>query len=63
MDFSGRLRHALNPAPAITDGNRLSLLNNGAAYFPVLLNAITSAQQSIRLETYLGTPTTTSARR
>lgn len=53
MDFSGRLRHALNPAPAITDGNRLSLLNNGAAYFPVLLNAITSAQQSIRLETYL----------
>ncbi len=53
MHFSGRLRNALNPAPVITDGNRLALLNNGAAYFPVLLNAITVARQSIRLETYL----------
>lgn len=53
MHFSGRLRNALNPAPVITDGNRLALLNNGAAYFPALLNAITAARQSIRLETYL----------
>ena len=53
MHFGGRLLNALNSAPVITGGNRLCLLNNGEAYFPALLNAIRTAQRSIRLETYL----------
>ncbi len=34
-------------------GNRLSLLKNGAAYFPQLCAAIDAAQHSIYLETYI----------
>ena len=34
-------------------GNRLTLLNSGAAYFPALLAAINHAQKEIHLETYI----------
>ena len=34
-------------------GNRLTLLNNGAEYFPALLTAINQAQQEIHLESYI----------
>ena len=53
MRISGRLLNALNPAPIINGGNRLRLLCNGDAYFPALFAAISAAQQTIRLETYL----------
>ena len=53
MRLGGRLLNALNPAPVISGGNRLCLLKNGEDYFPALLAAITTAQQTIRLETYL----------
>ncbi|MDD5757881.1 MAG: cardiolipin synthase ClsB [Desulfobulbaceae bacterium] len=35
------------------DGNKLSLLSNGAAFFPALLQAIDAAQVVIFLETYI----------
>lgn len=35
------------------DGNRLTLLNSGAAYFPALISAIDQAQSHVWLETYL----------
>ncbi len=53
MRISGRLLNALNSAPIINGGNRLRLLCNGDAYFPALFAAISAAQQTIRLETYL----------
>lgn len=53
MHIGGRLLNALNAAPVIHDGNRLRLLFNGNEYFPALLTAISAAQQTIRLETYL----------
>lgn len=37
----------------IVPGNRLTLLENGAQYFPALLAAIDSAETEVRLESYL----------
>jgi cardiolipin synthase len=53
MHIGGRLLSALNAAPVINGGNRLRLLCNGDGYFPSLLTALSAAQQTIRLETYL----------
>ncbi|MFM8501247.1 MAG: phospholipase D-like domain-containing protein, partial [Fluviibacter sp.] len=53
MRIGGRLLNALNSAPVITGGNQLRLLCNGDMYFPALLAAISAAQHTIRLETYL----------
>lgn len=53
MHIGGRLLNALNSAPVINGGNRLRLLCNGDMYFPALLAAISAAQKTIRLETYL----------
>lgn len=39
--------------PRFYDGNSLQLLNNGAAYFPALEQAIDSAQHTVSLETYI----------
>lgn len=39
--------------PLFSNGNTLRLLNNGAAYFPALEEAIDSAQYTVSLETYL----------
>ncbi|MBL8519997.1 MAG: cardiolipin synthase ClsB [Betaproteobacteria bacterium] len=36
-----------------TDGNRVTLLKNGAQFFPALVSAIESAQLEVRLETYI----------
>lgn len=35
------------------DGNRLTLLNSGADFFPALIAAIDSAHQEVQLETYI----------
>jgi len=53
MHVSRQLLKSLNPTPTMVGGNRLQLLCNGAAYFPALLEAISVAEESIRLETYL----------
>ena len=37
----------------VVPGNRISLLKNGAQFFPALISAIDSAQSEIRLETYI----------
>lgn len=39
--------------PAIVDGNRIQALENGAAIFPAMLQAIREAKQTINLETYI----------
>jgi cardiolipin synthase len=39
--------------PDYLDGNRLTLLNSGAEYFPALLAAIAAAQSEIFLESYI----------
>jgi len=39
--------------PEFYSGNRLTLLNSGAEYFPALLAAIASAEEQIWLETYI----------
>jgi len=39
--------------PEFYPGNRLTLLNSGAEYFPALLAAIASAEEQIWLETYI----------
>ena len=53
MSLRRRLFKALHPARQVTSGNQITLLCNGADYFPALLNALSAANQSIRLETYL----------
>ncbi len=40
-------------AAEVLPGNRLTLLNSGADYFPALLSAIDAAEQEIFLETYI----------
>lgn len=40
-------------APDFVPGNRLTLLNSGAEYFPALLAAIEAAEQEIYLESYI----------
>ncbi|MEP6607195.1 MAG: cardiolipin synthase ClsB [Burkholderiaceae bacterium] len=47
------LTRSLGSRPRVFAGNRLELLKNGEQYFPRLLAAINSAQQSIYLETYI----------
>lgn len=42
----------MNPA-GFVDGNRITLLHNGAEYFPALESAIDGAQQEVHLETYI----------
>ncbi|MCU0840931.1 MAG: cardiolipin synthase ClsB [Thiobacillaceae bacterium] len=37
----------------LTPGNRLTLLENGAAYFPALLSAMDAARHEIHLESYI----------
>jgi cardiolipin synthase A/B len=37
----------------IRSGNRLTLLENGAGYFPALIDALQSAKREIHLETYI----------
>lgn len=39
--------------PEFTNGNRITLLNSGAEYFPALLDAINQAQWEIFLESYI----------
>lgn len=39
--------------PAITDGNEVTALQNGAEIFPAMLDAIRSARQSVTFETYI----------
>ena len=39
--------------PSITDGNRITALQNGAEIFPAMLEAIRSAETSITFETYI----------
>jgi cardiolipin synthase len=39
--------------PEFTEGNRLTLLRNGAEYFPALEAAIRAAQREVFLETYI----------
>lgn len=39
--------------PEITEGNRLTLLRNGAEYFPALEEAIRGARREVFLETYI----------
>lgn len=39
--------------PQFIDGNRLTLLRNGAEYFPALENAIDGASKEIHLQTYI----------
>ena len=39
-----------------TPGNRIDLLQNGAQFFPQMLQAIRSAKRTITLETYIWTP-------
>ena len=39
--------------PEITEGNRLTLLRNGAEYFPALEAAIRAARREVFLETYI----------
>ncbi len=39
--------------PALVPGNRLTLLNSGAEYFPALLAAIDGARSSVQVETYI----------
>jgi cardiolipin synthase len=41
----------------LLDGNRLTLLESGAAFFPALEAAIASARHEVYLETYIS-PTT-----
>ena len=50
-----RIADALDPfrRPHYLDGNRITLLESGQAYFPALLAALAAARQSIWLETYL----------
>lgn len=39
--------------PGFVDGNRITLLHNGAEYFPALETAIDQARQEIHLQTYI----------
>jgi len=39
--------------PAWRDGNQITLLHNGQAYFPALLDAIARARHSVHLESYI----------
>ncbi len=40
-------------APKFTGGNRITLLKNGEAFFPALIEAIEQATSDIRIETYI----------
>lgn len=53
MSLRRRLLNALHPATPVSGGHRVTLLCNGEAYFPALLQAINTATSTIRLETYL----------
>ena len=53
MRLRSRVLQAFHPALQYLGGNRIDLLCNGGDYFAVLLSAINSARDSIRLETYL----------
>lgn len=53
MSLRRQLLKALHPAHRVTGGNQISLLCNGAGYFPTLLNALNAATRTIQLETYL----------
>ena len=53
MTLRSRILEALHPRLHYLEGNRIDLLCNGAEYFAALLEAISSARDSIRLETYL----------
>ena len=41
------------PGAAMTSGNRLELLENGDAFFPAMLAAISSARKTVNLEAYI----------
>ena len=43
----------LSSEPRVVAGNRITLLKNGAQFFPALLNAINAATSEIRIETYI----------
>src|SRR5438067_514991 len=43
----------LVPSQALVGGNRCALLRDGVEAYPAMLDAIRSAQHSIRLETYM----------
>jgi len=47
-----RLR-ATPERPTWRDGNQITLLHNGAQYFPALFDAIAKARRSVHLETYI----------
>jgi len=49
--WQGRI--AIPERPQWRDGNQITLLHNGAAYFPALLDAIAKAERSVHLETYI----------
>lgn len=53
MSLRRRLLRALHSAHQVSGGNEVSLLRNGAEYFPALIQAINASTRSIRLETYL----------
>lgn len=53
MSLRRRLLKALHPARQVMGGNQITLLSNGAEYFPALISAIDTSIQSVRLETYL----------
>lgn len=42
--------------PVAIDGNKIELLNNGDAFFPAMLKAIRSAQQTVNFAAYISTP-------
>src|SRR5207237_196865 len=41
------------PGPTMTPGNRVELLENGDAFFPAMLAAISSARKSVNFEAYI----------
>ena len=53
MSLRRQLLKALHPAHPVLGGNSVSLLCNGEAYFPALLQAINQATHTVCLETYL----------
>lgn len=53
LRIRSRLLQALHPRLQYLGGNRISLLCNGAEYFPAILDAINGARESVRLETYI----------
>lgn len=53
MSLRRRLLKALHPVRQVRSGNQITLLCNGADYFPAMLKALDDTVQTIRLETYL----------